>query len=357
MIIFRVLRIVITAVLVVFLLATGFLALLAYSINDVVATSEYFGNDLLYSGIYSEIYNYVIDKYVPMEDPDDMAARAEGEITSNIMHSIKPTVFSNITAQYLSGWMQYLLAEVPDNQIPVLNLEPYKSSIFSSAVAILENDEFLRALLDEQLKERGDSISNYNEEDIAELIAGMNIEQQYMDSVEQAMADPDSVYYKTVSSNDPLAVLRIAAPGLSDDEITAKVKSYYGILGYYKSVANLIFAGILACMGLIFIMWLDRISIPFLINGLVTLLSAIPLCIVSINEQAFNKLVLFASRYIPESVPDITNFDFYNNLAVMPVIDFMLIVAGIAMAIGLLFVLLSILLRRDKKPAKLRPDL
>ncbi|MBN2879603.1 MAG: hypothetical protein JXN65_08225 [Clostridia bacterium] len=357
MIIFRVLRIALTAVLIVFLLATGFLALLAYSINNVVATSEYVGNDLLYSGIYSEMYTYVIDKYVPMENPDDMAARAEGEITTSIIHSIKPTVFSNITAQYLAGWMEYLLAEVPDNQIPVLNLEPYKSSIFSSAVALLEDEEFLMALVDEQLKERGDSISNYNEDDIAELVAGMNIEQQYMDSVEQAMSAPNSIYYKTVLNNDPLAILRIAAPELSDEEITAKVKSYYGILGYYKSIANLIFAGILACMGLIFIMWLDRISIPFLINGLVTLLSAIPLFIISTSEQAFNKLVLFASRYIPESVPDITNFDFYNNLAIMPVIDFMLIVSGIAIAIGLIFILLSILLRKEKKPAKLRPDL
>ena len=232
-----------------------------------------------------------------------------------------------------------------------------KSSIFSSAVAILEDEEFLVILLDEQLKERGDSISNYNEEDIAELVAGMNIEQQYMDSVEQALADPNSIYYKTVSNNDPLAVLRIAAPELSDEEILAKVKSYYGILGYYKSIANLIFAGILACMGLIFIMWLGRISVPFLINGLVTLISAVPLFIISTSEQAFNKFVLLASRYIPESVPDITKFDFYNNLAVMPVIDSMLIISGIAIAIGLIFILLSILLRRDKKPAKLRPDL
>ena len=66
MIVFRVLRVIITTILVVFLLIVGFFALLAYSVDHVVLTSSYFGEDLLYSETYSNLYTYVMDTYVPL---------------------------------------------------------------------------------------------------------------------------------------------------------------------------------------------------------------------------------------------------------------------------------------------------
>ncbi len=357
MIIFRILRVLITVIIIIFLLAVGTFSLFAYSVDNVVFTSSYFGQELLYSGTYSYLYSYVIDTYVPVKDTDDMQTKAADPVYANIMHAIKPTVFSNIAAGYLSDWMEYLLGEVPDSNIPVLNIQEHRESIYASAMALTESDEFMYALLNQVLTSQGQSSANYTQEELDSLIKTMNIRTYYGDLVNGALDNPSSLYYQTVENNDPLAVLKYAAPTLSDDELTAKIKSFNGIAIYYKSIANLIFAGILACLGIILIMWIKKLSLAFLLDGSVIVFAGIPLFVMSISGKAFNAFIRYFSKYLPSYVPDIKNVDFFNNLAITPIVDYMLIVSGITIAIGLMFLLFSILLRKERKPKTLRPQI
>ena len=356
MIIFRIIRLIITIILITFLLAVGTFSLFIYSVDNVVFTSSYFGEELLYSGTYSYLYNYIVDTYVPVADTDDMQQKAADPVYANIMHAVKPTVFSSISADYLSGWMDYLLGEVPDNEIPLLNIAEHRESIYASAMALTEDDEFMYALLGSVLESQGLSAENYTEEELDELIKTMEIRNYYSDMVNAALDDESSLYSQTSVQSDPLAVLKFAAPGLTEDELLAKVKSYYGIVMYYKSMANLMFAGMLACLGIILILWIKKLSLAFLLDGIVILLAGIPLFLISISQKAFNVLIGFVSRYLPSEFPDITNIDFYNNLAIRPIIDYMLIVSGITIAIGLMFILFSVLLKKEKKPKTLRPQ-
>ena len=103
-------------------------------------------------------------------------------------------------------------------------------------------------------------------------------------------------------------------------------------------------------------MWIKKLSLAFLLDGSIIVAVGLPLFILAVSQNAFNSFTGYFNRYLPSYVPDITNVDFYNNLALMPVIDYMLIVSGIAIALGLMFLLFGILLKKEKRPKTLRPQ-
>ncbi len=362
MTIFKVLRLFITIVLVAFLLASGFLSLFIISVQSIILKSSYFTEELLYSGVYTDIYNYIMDAYIPEPRTDDMTITANYPVTTNIVHSINPTLFSTFTSEYLSDWVSYLLAEVDKEDIPVLNIAENKDLIYQSAIAKIRNDEFATALLDKYLQEtQGVNASDYTYDEQQDLIELYEIREYYIQSVEDALNNPSSLFYKTAVDNDTLALFKYNSPELSEDELMAKITDVYGKLKYYKSIVSLVFAGMLACLGIIILLWIKKISIGFLLDGIVIVSAGLPLYLISSRESTFTQLALKIYKLLPINISNlpvkITFSDFYNNMAVRPLLDHILIVSGVTIAIGLMLMLFSLLTIAEKKQKKIRPDI
>lgn len=348
MLFLRIIRIVITALLVIFLLAVGSIAMITYSVQDVVLDSSYFSVDLLYSGAYNNALDYVLDNLSSNETDSSI----NNGITYSMLRSIEPVVFSNIAADYSSSWMKYLLGEVPANEIPVLNLSEYQDYIHYSALMATNDEDFLISILSQQLEAEGLKIEDYSQEDQIMLLETYEVKEIYLQSIETALNDENSVLYQKVTNVDPLNIISSGSNDLAQENMITKIKNYHGILNYYKSVAMLAFAGIIACICLIFIMWITYLKVPLFINGIVTILISVPVFIISYSKNAFNAFVLMIMPLLPIKIPTFNIVDFHGNYAIWPIINSMLVVSSIGIVIGVIFIVAGILAASKKKKPK-----
>jgi len=238
---------------------------------------------------------------------------------------------------------------VPESQIPLLNIEDAKDQLFDSIKSLTKDEEFMMDLLAERLESEGKNAGDYTQVELDELILSMDIEKNYLDSFEQMINNPDSLYYKTAVDEDPIAILRYAMPDVPENELLNKVHNLHGILAYYKSIANLFYAGILACLGLIFILWINKLKVPLILNGIVMIIAALPIIIISTSERVFNSLVYLLGNYIPEGLPDITEYNLFISPGITPITGSMFKVSAITIGIAILFIILGAIIKNKKK--------
>lgn len=345
-------RIIVTVVLTIALLLVGGLSLASYSIDKVVLNASYFETDLLYAGAYSTAYTLVLGMFtIPeLSDAPEIQTDMSGTIALEILRSINPNVFSSIASDYVGKWMSYLLAEVEKDEIPMLSIGEYKDSIYASAIVAAEDEEFLLSLLSLLLQAEGDAIDNYTIDEQKGMLELYDIKATYVTSVDAVLTDESSFFYQTAVSENPLTVLSYLSPASTDEQLRTIVESYYGKVAYYKAIIHLVFAGILACIALLFIIWVTKLRVPFVISGAVIVASAIPVFLISSSSVNFNKVFtyLLNMKLLSEN-PFTSDINLYNNLAVMPIVNSMYISSAVALGIGLIFILLGIVVGRKKK--------
>ena len=349
MFILRFFRVVITVVLVIALLAVGTISIFIFSVSNAVLKSTYFSEDLVEADTYSFIYNYGLDSYVPPADGDNSGGIGGNAAYTRIMYDELPYILSDVVSVYLADWMSYMLEEVPESEIPLLNIEDSKDKLFDSIKSLTNDEEFMLELVKERLESEGQNPKDYDESQLREMITTMDIETIYLDSFDKMISNPDSLYYKTAVGKDPVAFLKYAMPDMTEDELLMKVHELYGILKYYKSIANLFYAGILACVGLIFILWINKLKVPLTLNGIIMIITALPVFILSSSERVFNALIHILGNYVPEGLPDIAEYNLFVSPAITPITGSMMIASSIVIGLGVVFIILGAVIKNKKK--------
>lgn len=350
MILLKILRVLITIVLVVALLLVGFVSLPVFSLTSVVLTSSYFGEDLLDTGAYSYAFSYLVDNYVPLGNPEDKSGNVEEIIFTNLTRDVMPEFFSEVTADYLSDWMKYIKAEVSEKNVPVLQINKHIDPIYESLQEMADDEEFTRMILEQVLESQGDNIDNYNTDEIIAKIEDLEIKEIYIESIDDVIKDPDALSDLTSLEDDPLLIFRSAFPEMSDEELLEQVHSYHGILKYYMRYAYMFLAAVIAAILILFILWVDKLNVPFKISGVILILSAIPLFVVSMSKWVFNTILGMLTSNLSEMIPDISDADFYNIAAIRPIINRMLLVSSIALITGVIFIIAGAIIKKSKTP-------
>jgi len=342
MIFLKIIRVLITIVLVIALLISGGVVLFNYSISRVVLADDYFGDHLLTSGTYDEIFTKIFDDLEVTDNFADMDDVAGELFMSSIMEEV-PELLSDSTADYLSDWMDYLKGAEDIDDIPILEINDLSDTLYDHAKDLVGDDEFMNALLADTLESRGDDIDNYSMDDYEYLIESLDVEDDFMASIDEAIADPEIAGYLDTFQADPLEFF--GNDDMSDEEILENVQKSHGILRRYNNIAMLVYGSVILAIMLLFIMWINKIKVPLILNGIIFVLSALPLLFFSISEVLFNGII----RYIAQSILEFDlAINVYKLAAIRPIITSMTTVSAVVFGLGILLFIVGLIVGNNK---------
>lgn len=342
MIFLKILRVLVTIVLVIALLISGGAVLFNYSVSRVVLDDDYFGEHLLESGTYDDIFEMIMDDPAIQESFSDIEGDA-GEIFMSGLAKEMPELLSETAADYLSDWLEYVKGERDIDDIPALDLENAVDDTYDFVIDLTKDDEFMEAMLAQHLTSIGDDIENYDNDEYKEMIADLELEEEFEAIIEEVMEDEETLAMINESKNDPLAFFR--DENTSDEEMIENIQKSYGVVKEYNDISMLVYGAAFLAVILLFVMWINKINVPLVLNGIVFVLSSIPLLLFSVSEALFNDILRFIIQSILEQSIKI---NIYALSAIRPIITSMTIVSATVFVLGIIMFIVGIIVGKNK---------
>lgn len=350
MIFLKIIRVLITIVLVIALLVSGGIALFTYSLSRVILDEDYYGEYLLESDFYADVFEFIMEDYANLDEMKSSPEQTDDIFFDHFQNEAMPEFLSEVVADYLSDWMEYIMGKQDKESLPSMKIENNLDDVYDYALELAEDEEFLMAMLEDSLEFTGDSIDNYDKSEYADLIKTLHIKEDYIDVVNETKNNEEIFNSLLEFEGDPLAFFR-SSSDLSDEELTEQLQNNHGILKRYNDIANLVYYAIIAAVLILFLMWLNKMQVALIINGIVLVLSSIPILLLSASERLFNGILHLAAEFILEDMKmfDMSEFNFYTYSAIRPIIDSMKTVSVIIFALGIIFFVIGAIISNKKQ--------
>lgn len=350
MIFLKFIRMLVTIIIVIALLVSGGTILLNYSLSRVILDEDYFGEHLLDTGAYEDIFETLMDDPEIVESFNNIEGVA-GDIFMKGLAEEMPTLFSETTADYLSDWMEYVKAERSIDDIPIIDIEKPIDAIYDYAIDLTKDEEFMSALLADYLESIGDDIKNYDTTEYKNMISNLELEDDFIISVDEVMKDYEVSSVINEYGNDPLAFFR--NENTPDEQMIENIHKSHGAVKRYNYIASLVYGAAILAIVLLFVMWINKINVPLILNGIIFVLSSIPLLLFAVSETFFNGIMRFIIQSILE---ESVNTNIYTLSAIRPIITSMSTVSALVLVLGIAMFILGIMVGKNKTAESFEPS-